>query len=1502
MNKCIKVVVILILSLTISSATKQSPILILDIDFPENIPIDTPFDVGMTFISILDITSISYSLIKFGDIQVSLPDEWTDPYIGEPLNYTVNLTIPSGQVSGFTITYSSNYQSEAITWSSTRYFDINGSDVRVFGDDPSKLPQGVMQYTIEDNPQYYYQTNHTNQVNTPGLTSEEYRHTIGYPDEKIEYYKSTLDWIKLEELLSDQEYNEFKKSYIQQFTIYNYEYLGPLNQWDFEDYLVIAPPERYSALTNEVPHAVEQQLTGLVSVTLHPDEDYGEITWNIYDYNANDYVYDSFQGFEDDGTVAFNIALDDGYYDFDIVDTGENGGLLGEILVNGCQAVDIYMPFDEDYHYWGFEVSYYDSEDCGCTDWQAYSGYDPEALYDDGSCIYYGHDCEVPNYYGDENSGPITGSLDSQIDEHYYSVTLTDDWDNIFVSLCGSDEDFDSMLQILLPNCTSIQSINDGCSYNDWNGLISLEGSTFGSGFEFIVKISAAESSENYDYELNIWGEIDTPQTGENMEYSIPIIAFPYTDSRNTENFSHDYDAYCPFSSNAPDVVYRLIVNVNMVGIEVDISLCDSDFDSKIYLLDSSGSELYCEDDNCVNNSGGEFGPEFTYQFPNVGFYYLVVDGSWSDSDAGQYTLTISEGEIPNSDPNLTWYQPEGWGDILPVSMAPGVFIDELIIVNSVGYTSFAFTNDSDYNIETNFQNRLEHNQALGTVSNHNFYIDYILEAGAVDEIWDYAIQFPEIGLNYLSLYLDDFGQVLETDEFDNDIIDNLVEVGIGDSYVTISGQLSYEDPYPEDGIQYKPCRNLEFRIYDYSSGFPWYEITTEPGHLTENGMFPDDFTIPTLDYYEPEGSADIFFIFFASNEGGAVHNLNGNIYPLSSIQNVIEDVTPNSVVEFSGVTNDNIIFPGHEPAPFYIVDQLYESRQKWLDLTGSSLNPLFTNWPFDNPDHPEVSQYSLLWNELSIGLTDAYDKDVIAHEFGHYIASTFLFFNGPAYYLCDDPHTWWSWNTEWDVWKDLCIGAEAWGHFWSCVVNGVEFIDRDPNHIDVEFNIETGEFVGGGYTTFKKLWGGANTEGGVAGILWDIYDAQNDFNPWLNGIGGEHVIESFSDPNNLFTVFSQPFEINISTGLIEGANTLEEFWQSWFGESGFGQPSLGNHQDLWSIWHVNGEFWGDVNFDNVITVVDAQHIFDYILFGTEPSGPGYYSAGFMQIGDLRQTFITPLIPDIGADLSGDYSFIGDGAVDVLDGTRLVDIILDEDYYIEPPPAMTRSNNWVYMDINSNHDGSLERDGTESFTVNISNQNPIYILHAQIFGDFDSIIDVELGSDIEYMSVQYKLSQDKLSFIIYSENNDVIPIGDDVLCTITYIGNLGRNDKDISGFEYSALVYDKVELTFISSDEIEYSNIINNRIGLPESFNLSPAYPNPFNPVTNLNFDFPENGNVSLKVYDIQGREVYQLVDSYMEAGYHSIQWDATSVVSGVYIVKLVAGEFTAVQKVALVK
>lgn len=91
-------------------------------------------------------------------------------------------------------------------------------------------------------------------------------------------------------------------------------------------------------------------------------------------------------------------------------------------------------------------------------------------------------------------------------------------------------------------------------------------------------------------------------------------------------------------------------------------------------------------------------------------------------------------------------------------------------------------------------------------------------------------------------------------------------------------------------------------------------------------------------------------------------------------------------------------------------------------------------------------------------------------------------------------------------------------------------------------------------------------------------------------------------------------------------------------------------------------------------------------------------------------------------------------------------------------------------------------------------------------------------------------------------------------------------------------------------------------ISLPGDFRLLPNYPNPFNPSTTIAYELPRLAWVKIKVYDMLGRAVAELVNSPQEAGFHTMVWQAEQLPSGVYYLRLTAGNFSAAQKLMLVR
>ncbi|OGU68364.1 MAG: hypothetical protein A2499_14935 [Stygiobacter sp. RIFOXYC12_FULL_38_8] len=89
---------------------------------------------------------------------------------------------------------------------------------------------------------------------------------------------------------------------------------------------------------------------------------------------------------------------------------------------------------------------------------------------------------------------------------------------------------------------------------------------------------------------------------------------------------------------------------------------------------------------------------------------------------------------------------------------------------------------------------------------------------------------------------------------------------------------------------------------------------------------------------------------------------------------------------------------------------------------------------------------------------------------------------------------------------------------------------------------------------------------------------------------------------------------------------------------------------------------------------------------------------------------------------------------------------------------------------------------------------------------------------------------------------------------------------------------------------------------IPTKYELNQNYPNPFNPSTVINYQLPEAGNVTLKVYDVLGNEVATLVNEFKQAGVYNAKFANSNLSSGIYLYRLQAGNFVSVKRMMLIK
>ena len=200
--------------------------------------------------------------------------------------------------------------------------------------------------------------------------------------------------------------------------------------------------------------------------------------------------------------------------------------------------------------------------------------------------------------------------------------------------------------------------------------------------------------------------------------------------------------------------------------------------------------------------------------------------------------------------------------------------------------------------------------------------------------------------------------------------------------------------------------------------------------------------------------------------------------------------------------------------------------------------------------------------------------------------------------------------------------------------------------------------------------------------------------------------------------------------------------------------------------------------------------------------------------------------------------------------------------------------------------------------------------------EIDSLYD-NYGVADEYMDTSYfdwAATSDSL-FLYYDDDtmNLEYMINQDTLMTHALFDPCQQDeyetyeecfdDMDISGFE------ELVEINnFRVGQEVNFTSIVltstepNDGLS-PNQFTLYPAYPNPFNPLTTIQFDVETTLSKSvLNIYDISGKNVATLINERLKSGNYEVQWDASGFSSGVYFSELISGENRVSQKMILLK
>jgi hypothetical protein len=189
----------------------------------------------------------------------------------------------------------------------------------------------------------------------------------------------------------------------------------------------------------------------------------------------------------------------------------------------------------------------------------------------------------------------------------------------------------------------------------------------------------------------------------------------------------------------------------------------------------------------------------------------------------------------------------------------------------------------------------------------------------------------------------------------------------------------------------------------------------------------------------------------------------------------------------------------------------------------------------------------------------------------------------------------------------------------------------------------------------------------------------------------------------------------------------------------------------------------------------------------------------------------------------------------------------------------------------------------------------------------------KLVTRINYTDRSYTANSVKQKIVDGMSYGHTFKAGDRIRIKVTNLDNITYDDFLRTNPHALPVIKYGQNRIYITGGNMSYIDLpmINFLIGIqnitttiPQKFELYQNYPNPFNPSTKIKFDLPGNfnSNVTVKIFDITGKEVTTLVNQNLKAGTYEVDWDARTVSSGVYFYQLLTDKFTTVRKMIVAK
>lgn len=334
-----------------------------------------------------------------------------------------------------------------------------------------------------------------------------------------------------------------------------------------------------------------------------------------------------------------------------------------------------------------------------------------------------------------------------------------------------------------------------------------------------------------------------------------------------------------------------------------------------------------------------------------------------------------------------------------------------------------------------------------------------------------------------------------------------------------------------------------------------------------------------------------------------------------------------------------------------------------------------------------------------------------------------------------------------------------------------------------------------------------------------------------------------------------------------------------------------------------NGNFWLLFLDEN-----DGYRVTSYKKI-VSPVGSDYFGVSLASLGDLRGDGTVALAvgapagTNQGGPARNSWRTTGDGFVWLYffsDGSNaeevsIVDNVVIDDSFFEG--QVVGGNNLGYAVANV---GDLDGDAVPDLAIG----DPLDSANSWGFDQkLGALWIVYMQQDNGYVKCAQKISESEF----VDDNTFFLTKKTGFGISASSVGDLDQNGKDdliVGRWRQGWGAVTTLSLTENLGSKRNTSGVDvypQETSPLPDNYNLA-AYPNPFNPVTTIEYALPEAGPVHLVIYDVLGREVAVLVDGVQAAGRHRVQFEASDLPSGVYLYRLEAGRYVETSTMTLLR